>query len=899
MNKIIYKKLAPYIIFLIFLLSTFNFISFKVAALGEQNDYMEDFEDDTATYQSEDFIGASRWINSSVPTGTAYVETVVSNPPYGDNVYRVQSSAKAVFDINYSIDYFIQWFNFSFRASAIAVGIEHNWKFYNTTGVNIAHFKIDGLEFEWREPGGGWERIGAVGEWNGDQAKWWNLSVNIIDADTWVIDNGQSNETVNPYVVTEDYRVIDFRIETVGAAITWIDGISLDFDVTTSEEAQFKRMYFDFFDLTTGQALTLYGGGYTGSIGTYSIYGYIESDFLPIGYKSNEIWGHTLEIVSYWNLDDWGYINFNDLFGNLGSGQTVTYNNYEWFGQLLNNKHYRINLGEVNEFDGFENQKKRDLAAGSVTLATDKEYYDPGEVVKIRYSLPSHTQLDQSGYDPSGWEIWVYNDDKRFSPGPFGFLAIWETDGGNSADYVYSIPMGHYDNNYHVITHEFPEPTDGFSHYKTYIAKEGWPLDNFLIQDPVRFYIVEDGASGPSGNITAISPAVPEVGQEAIITFNASNRGQISYRSAGSNIWRLIGTFGKYTGNQEIPYTFWREGLYYLKLEVSGPQEDFIIIDESFNFWVNDTLDAYGGAGYNQEYLEVNPARAVAGEDIIFIKYKSLVNDSGLIITDARGQRTLHSTTLMNKSGTYSFKLAPYAAIGPWNVTFFANNTLYSGFNVIAEANNYIEFDRNVYYNYDYKSKAYGEFQIIIRHDLPVKLIFYKENNEEGTDIILDRNETPQGLITIPVDQIRPEVGNWRVEMYELGAGLIQKRLLSFDNCTVKQGKITQEELKEPGYDDILSILALGGEIFGGGEFGLMFMALIFMVIIVFLLTGFNDKKPGKAQNDVTFLVAIAFMLFFAVIGWLPIWLAVVAIVISAFLFSDALSKKVGFKGGS
>lgn len=666
-----------------------------------------------------------------------------------------------------------------------------------------------------------------------------------------------------------------------------------DIIIDTDDSAQTnKSLTFNFFDLDTSNPVNILGGLYPGAPGVnWEGRAEFQCSFLSnaqVSAINYENWGTSLTVYSTWDAGTWGEINFTDAFMNTGIGSYKFYGNYEIITPLIDGLIFNVFFSEQDVTDEYTNGKSMDLGGGAyIELWTDKEHYGAGETIGIKYRLPRVTQLENAGFDGFGWQIWVYNDNYRY-------LWVWETHGWQNADAYFTDLI--YDNQYHYEYFDAPVPTNGSNHYKLYVAKNGDWWDEYLIRNPIHCWVHPDSYT-PTGNITAISPANPVLGQEVTITWNASNRGVLFYRKASDPPETLnsITMFQRGTANKQCIHQFYEIGYYELVLQCRGMGQLLETVDRGFYFWVNGTGTQQGEYGYGIEYLIVEPYYAIAGNTTMSISYHTLTNNTELEVNDSRGQKTFFGTLLSTNAGTHTFALPNWASIGRWNVTLYANQTLNSSFLVVAEENNHVEFTDHVFYNYDYQGKVHGEFSLWLRHDRPVWLIFKKNGIPEGRKIYLDADQQPNGRFDIPYTDVNPTVGSWTVELWESN-NLIKIRLLASDSCRVRQGTITKEQLAEPGLGNIFAMLAQGAEIFGGGEYGLAFMALLMTVAFMFIIESARSKSK-KGSSDITFLIGCASFLFWAYIGWLPVWLVLLCILMTAMVFGEWLQKKIHLGG--
>jgi hypothetical protein len=389
----------------------------------------------------------------------------------------------------------------------------------------------------------------------------------------------------------------------------------------------------------------------------------------------------------------------------------------------------------------------------------------------------------------------------------------------------------------------------------------------------------------PSGNISGISPTTPMIGQQVTFTIDANNFGQLEYKQVDAAAWHRISHFEVFTGNRQINFTFWSFGIYNIQLLVSDGYT-FVEVDSAI-LWVNLTNDTAGGHGYNVEFLQAQPHRAIAGWDTMHITYRTLKNNANLKIRNARGETTIYSTQLNAGYGVHKFALPNWAAIGPWNVSLEGNDTIYTEFYVIADENNFVEFTKNTYYDTE-------PFEIYLRHDQPVIVQFLHNGDPVGADLYLDTGQHPNGIMQVEAYTANPEPGNWSVELYSSN-DRIKRQLLARDNCEVIYNSAAREaEYKKEGYDSILAMIAMAAPLFGGGEAGFWFLSLFILIGVVGMVLYMGGNK---IKNDTIFLLLILTTLCLTMIGWLPWWVAIVAIIIAALAIGPTFTKKMGFGG--
>lgn len=667
----------------------------------------------------------------------------------------------------------------------------------------------------------------------------------------------------------------------------WLD------DIVSIDEAEEggigKTIYVNLLDYETGEQLILYGTSFIGPELPPFVRFEVYSDLWSEDYNPHigDVSTLTLSGLSFTDANYY-HLNFTFTTGYV-NGETRTYLNSNNYFQLYNGQTYTIYIGEQTVFGGYDNSGQGGGwfmgleygDAGFRELATDKLYYAQGESVNFRYVAPNPTWLFNYGSPASHYYIWIYDNDR------LGFL-WWQTDGGYSADnhdYLEDWAVALTDT-YHYLHWDY-DPTETFGYktvtggvdeYHVFIGHGGgglFGIDYWLAR--IKFYITTDTFT-PSGNFTSVSPSNPEIGQFTNISWNANNNGYITVRNvlAPGEQEQTITNFMKFTGIEHVNKQFWEFGSYELKLYVNGGLEYEVV--DTYTFDITDINGTYGSFGYGIEFLMAEPERVIAGYDMIFINYRSLDSTGVIKVIDSRGQTTSYGALVGEKRGVLNISLPNHASIGEWNVSLTtANNTLYTSFHVIAEENNWVEFYSNVYLEN-------SQFELKLKHDKKIELVFLKDGQEIGTDWYLDVGQMPAGIYPVPLDRMPLSPGSWTVEMWQVN-NFVKIKKLAEDNCIVEE--ISAGSITEGGYDDIFSMLTIGASSIASGGFGLAFMAILIILVVIVMLAQL------KLGNDVIFFSAIITALFMSFIGWLPIWIVVISIVLAGLLFSSAFSKKL------
>lgn len=672
----------------------------------------------------------------------------------------------------------------------------------------------------------------------------------------------------------------------------------------SEEETEKSTIYINLYDAQTREKLNLISGDFIGPIYTgvrgdiySSLTNNLQYCFYDGGDCSQYGYGWPIQLDLYFTPGSYNWLNIShypNLVGVSGGVSVTTYYNYSTFMQFYDEQIYSIYLERIDSgVDWFTNGKcVKDLYGEKYCLHTNKDLYNYGETIYIRYKLPKlPLKIGPSNrLDPRQIGIWGYNDSCPWLFGDNGQNAVFMF-GSPDNFWSYTVPFGDqsqliFDGQYHVITlPEYWPPKYQYQLIEVGIFEQSAPIlyDERYLHD-VYFTIAGDPFTA-SGNITSVSPSEPKIGQLTNITFDANNKGSLWFRIIGDpdNERYLLTDFqylNKPPGsNLYIERKFYDFGVYILELDVyDGFYQETV---DTKLFWINATMETPGGAGYNVEFLETIPRYVVAGYDVVKVTYRTKKDNTAILIRDPVGQITRYSTSVNTGVGVYNFTLPTYAEIGNWNITMNGTDTLYSGFNVIADENNYIDFTKEVF-------TVEESFSFVISHDKRVKLIFYKDNKSVGIPIFLEDFEFSNSLFTVSLNYVKPEVGSYKVEMWQIN-NYIQIRKLAEDNCRVIKAPV--EKITDSGYGNFWQMLALGGELFGGETYGLAFLGLLLIIVVTVMLIEL------KVKDDTIFLIDVGLMLYLVWLGWLPIWLGLISIVIAGLLFGEAFTKKLKIGG--
>jgi hypothetical protein len=620
-------------------------------------------------------------------------------------------------------------------------------------------------------------------------------------------------------------------------------------------------------------------------------------DYCPCSSCPGCMYGPEFQIKNIpYNYDgSYIWLNFTQGFGLDVNGDTKSWNAKNIYMQIFPEQSYDIFFYGTEPVEYYQNGRCdfhdlfRDTNGDPILycIYTNKQRYAYGEPIYIAYR---GKDCDELSIGDVG--IWIWNDSSPTLP-----------DHGENCIKLYGSPDNPFsdDTNTLILNGEdqyliwdsndsnYWPPKYGSQRYEINMCQGWfflWYFDLFLLNNNVVFY-VDDEPFNPEGNIISVSPSNPYLGQRTTITFNATSRGKLYYKNlydptGGRHLITEFYYIDDPPGtNLQVNHTFWDPGLYQLELECFTGFDYTIEDTELVNVgWINENDTGYG---YNVEFLEVEPAHVVAGYDLVKIAYKTLVDGTIIKIMDPRGQNTRYSTMVSAGFGLHNFTLPNYASIGTWRVEMWGDNKSYSNFSVVADENNWIEFSREVYGDQD-------QFSVHIMHDKKVGLVFLKNNKTVGQILYLEPSQSQNIIIPIPPSNADPSIGDWKVKMYEVN-NYVKIRLLAADECRVIAGT-ANTDIQQEGYTDFFSILALGGEFFGGGSFGLAFLSILFIIVLMYVLS-----KAKLDQRNI-FYVCIALTLFFTFIGWLPIYITLIMIVLTGLLFGVFSTKKLMGVGG-
>ena len=800
-----------------------NFMTVPVSsALG---DYTYGFENTTTTNQV--LLSESGFFRTTTTASECYVDT--DHPYSGSKCYQFDSNVggnKIVYfyfdNMNISINNDVSFYAYIDKNDVLGGNTEIIYmQFYNESNTLIIDLTIkvrndDEFWFYYDDHDSHEKLVAFLGDTH------IKMGFDFIDKDSVNYYCNGTYELSTPKTVSDNYNITYLKVTTKSTwgqnpnDNFWID----DFTVAVSEAydygEEYNKLFFRIVDLESNTELGVHG--HFSECATSGICPFpiphenvrctIYSDLWNGDYNTNMDFGSgliTLENLSIPQSGSWHYFNFSDIVGYV-NGQYRLYTNSSNLLHVYPTQEFTIHISDSTYTSVTYTNVKHDTTANEpCMLASDKRMYTQGESVNFQYKVPTAQQLSKIWYLPTSYYyLWIYDVDN------LGWL-FQATDGGLSADnyayrsnYAISLDgVEHYLQwNYDATeVSGYKTVTGGIDQYKAYIGHRGGGLfgADIILVGKLEFFI-EGGIFTANGNITSVSPVSPELGQKATITFDVNNNGYMTVRNllAPQETEIILTSFAKFTGSKQVNYTFWDFGEYKLDLYVSDGI-NYTSVD-STTVSVTTTNGSYGGFGYNVEFLTVEPARAIAGFDTIFINYRSLNSNGIILVNDSRGQQTPFSTQVGIKTGVLNISLPNYAEIGEWKITLKANSTLNTTFQVVAEENNWVEFGKNIFYPDE-------PFEIELKHDRKIEVVFYKDNVAYGSDWYLDTGLLPSGIYEVPRDKAFPEIGDWKVEIWQVN-NFIKIQKLAQDTCKVIQrpSDVTLPEVSDELVDYLSNI---------------------------------------------------------------------------------------------
>jgi len=672
----------------------------------------------------------------------------------------------------------------------------------------------------------------------------------------------------------DDYEpdiAYDFHMECIVEPIPPID---------TNDTDDYYDVYFKFYDASRTENNLLYFKGLDvndnvmGSLDYVEclIYSSLSTNGFRYSYSTTSSFTANL-LFSEGDYMDFhfcadGYTNFNTRINN----KIVKFSAVEKTYQLYPGQTFNVYLYPVGYIDGvnyincgesYPNRKEDNKAK----LCINKVIYDFGETIRLEYVLPDGKWLDDNGFNTNinNYAIKIYNTNDYV-------LLFGRRTKLHEAPriYIYNIPTSHFDNTRH--TYEIPiQEYNSYGFKDTYYKCEmvidaidlDWWKDNVLI-DKLYFYISGQEFE-PLGNITGITPNPCYSNQIVDISFTSNNVGWLEIREPDGNTVLFSQHFLYSDATHVIPWRCSWEGAGVLPVYLYTEGPDYNHIDtELLTVNSSDLNETFGWRGYGIPYLYIPERQGnyIAGNSTVYIHYRTYKNNSVIIIKSPRKEQTYYSTTVSNQSRNHlAIKLDNWMQLGTWNVTFYCgdiygeNITLYTEFNVVNEEGHWVEFTKHTYTTDE-------PFELYIKNTLyRISLTFYKNDVATGESIIYNANE-PDYKILIPITNVKPEIGHWRVEMWRINDRNIVYELAEWE-CDVIKG-VASDVIKQE----------FGVEIPDWAKLIIGFFLVLMMTIAPILMIVLINKKSRRAIN-LPVLVYVGFFYFGLAIsillGFIPI----------------------------
>jgi hypothetical protein len=468
---------------------------------------------------------------------------------------------------------------------------------------------------------------------------------------------------------------------------------------------------------------------------------------------------------------------------------------------LVANNTYTILLQPVYPSQSFSNKWDRickDVSPWeTLDIWTDKTEYWAGEQIIIWYHLPSIAWFDATGKDRAAY-YWVFRSE---SAGWFGNIVnspdtkfyIPRTTGIDapiSLAYGYFEPLIIYANSAYLGT--IP------SGVKTYYMDFGKSatINDILTLMPSPTFKVHGTALTPTGSINSITPTYPIPNQYAYVNYSANNFGRLDvddFLTSEANV--ISYDFNKPSGYGFETLKFDHPSTYRVRLYVSNGTDCFL---KATNYVQVNGSNATSMGG-NITYLQCSELRYISGYNDAVIYYNSMLGYANIKVVLPNGDTSMYGINTTTSQGIYRFAIPSFSQIGKWSVSMMSLHGLLStGFYVVADENNYVEFSKNVY-DFD------ESFVIWITKNVNCVLIFEKLDTvsqtfiPQGSRVYLQR-EDADGEMSIPRTYVVPSSGTWRIEMWKTDFRIPSSLLATYD-VTVT---VSAEDIPSGGGGSIL-----------------------------------------------------------------------------------------------
>lgn len=629
-------------------------------------------------------------------------------------------------------------------------------------------------------------------------------------------------------------------------------------------------LYFDDFDITLddGYSIPNYGSVYFNFYDT-------SFDNPMIGYNTNQYGPFALGTKLFSINSDLWTGDYNGNLNIVGSpdiiNSTFTDGSYHWLnvscyevgGKIYTNYSYKFqwfhgNTYNVvlypNTFTLWENEQTITENGLEFGVRTDKFSYQYQEQIRIQYKLPTVQQLTDKGYSINSFHIKGYN--QSFFP-----------------DIIYLTKNTPF--NCNIFSNTWVDapsflavkPPTGLTRMTFMLYRNWWwfiDATRVSVQVSIYDYVT---SFKPHGNITSVLPLNPVVGEETTINFNANNNGYIQIENLGTHSLVYNQSFLKPVGNAYVYYTFSGIGAYLIHLKVWNGVS--LHENDTYYLWVNSSGSEYEDWGYNTEYLTVEENRLIAGYDFLTVYYKSKINNTEIRVKSPSGSYMPFGTTVSNiTSGTYKVKLPEWLQIGEYNITMnTTHGILWEIFHIVADENNYAEFEINSY-------AINSSVSFYIRHNVRCKVIILKDGVPYGQDYFFDNNTVSEGYFPL-ADTSFFTTGVWTLELWETN-NQIPRKLMSSDTALFYETKTSIDKIDTSILNSISFIFDAPLCYFIGV---IIIVLLTISPLLLGLLIGGNLDLSSIPQFLYLVLAIVGFVLDI-LLGFFPPWSIFVLIMI-------------------
>ena len=785
------KKLPIFI--LIMMLSSL-FAVFMPSVLAESNSY--GFENTTLTQQAN--IGDTG--NGFITTGTSGIADFVTD-------VSAFSSEKSYVCRGYDGEETNTYFNYTYDAESYltVLSFAFNWDL-KTTISGLGHFYLenetnDHIIDVWMQKSGstafGFYYYSATYDAYQDiqttitasANKWFRLNITILANDSvyyslYDINTGALYDEVGaPKIVTDAPRInsLNFTGSSIDHKL-YIDDMSINYGLwfETPEEGgdtAGDTIYFQLYNIEDGKKIQFNDFNERPWIETYP---WVLSTVLPTNYAWDIVEGKIkitdisfvegTEYTFYFSGDNNSLTKFPGTYYFAdGTIKNFYFGPKTFTQQFYHGQTYSVYLYPTDYIDGVNYSYGENNQYVNIFL--NRRIFNYGETLRMRFQFTPASYFLQKGLPTDHWQMRIVNyKDQTLGDTYIGTPFVYYERQDDGAFYIsddwqtLEVPLISY-NDYGF-----------FEYYNKYLVVFMHPYSNdFWVLCKLPFWL-SGNTYEPYGEITAVTPNPAYFGQNVQIAWTSNTSGEIRIGTGYSedSVIKSI-SFGYSDSTFLVNWTPPYPGRFAIQLFLDEAEtgaenitEEPIDTEYLLVTPKNNSQGTYGQFGYGVPYLWIPDYRLIAGYDNCTILYRTYTNNSKLYVYSPRDEQTAYSTTVSNASeNVYTFALPNLMLLGTWNVSFhcgdiYGNETiLNSSFNVINEEGNWIQFEKNTYYDNE-------PFTVYLKHDYRIALTFYKNDIAIGENIIFQAREHDGDLISVSQQYIDTTPGEWRVEMYRI-----------------------------------------------------------------------------------------------------------------------------------